>query len=353
MSTTTLSPETLTADALLGIHEPERVFAANFKEIATLYHRLAKIWYPDQNKSAQARAVFEHIVALKNSAEKKLTDGTWQEPGCFTCRLANGKLFKVRSDARRDFDLGTMHISPTTVTYVISKEYETLFRNALANFAKLPFADDKMKKMYATRLPTTFKTYETTDSLIVTVRKAKDEVLLRDLIPHLKKERLDCHAAWITSRLIEMVRYLDYAGLSHNAITPDTVFVSPQGHSISLLGGWWYAKPLGQQLDFVPGEAIDYLPQNAGTTPAIATLKVDLEMVRATSREILGDRGGTRLSLLKTAPEPVLTYLRTPSSGDPQNDLATWYEKIMPQAFGPRRFTELKVTYSDIYQPGG
>jgi hypothetical protein len=76
-------------------------------------------------------------------------------------------------------------------------------------------------------------------------------------------------------------------------------------------------------------------------------------MVRAASREILGDRGGTQLHLLKPAPEPVLTYLRTPSSGDPQNDLATWYEKIMPQAFGARRFTELKVSYSVIYQPGG
>ena len=145
---------------------------------------------------------------------------------------------------------------------------------------------------------------------------------------------------------------VDYLGLTHNAITLDTLFVSPRDHALSLFGGWWYAAPIGQALTYVPPEAVEFLPDNKGA-PLVATPKMDLEMAKAAARELLGDRGGTRFPKTKPAPDAMLAFLRQPSGGNPQKELEHWYQRVLPESFGVRRFIELPVTYSDIYQPGG
>ncbi|MGE3623432.1 MAG: hypothetical protein AB7H77_06130 [Bdellovibrionales bacterium] len=349
----------LTADQILSIDEsaPEKLFARNANEITRQYRLLAKAWYPDVNRDPDATDVFQHITRLREKAEEKLAKGTWQEAGYFTCKLKDGRSLRVRSDARRDFELGTTHISPTTLTFVIGMEHADLFQNAVTRIGALKFLgndgtpDPKIEDAYASCLPTTFKTYETEDALILTVRKRPDDIRLRDLLPHLPKDTLGKHVAWITSRMHEMARYLDHAGIAHNAMTLDTIYASPSLHTIGLFGGWWYAKPFGEKLEAVPGEAAEFLPDTGKSIPADG--KTDREMLRAAARELLGDRDGTRLMALKTAPTSMTDYLRQPSSGDPQTDLRDWYQTVLPKSFGARRFTELPVTYSDVYQPGG
>lgn len=347
--------EKLDAASILAIDisKPELYFPPDIDDIKGLYRRMAKHWHPNYNKDADAPDVFAHLALLKKAALEKIEQRTWQEPGYFSCRLTNGKMFRAKADAERSFDLGKLYIGPTAATFVVRKEYAALFQNAKQVIGKLRFENNKMRDIYAAHLPTQTKFYESDDAYIFVARKGKGEVLLRDLLPSVaSQKRPDCHAAWIISRLTEMARYLDYTGISHNAITLDTVFVSPAEHTISLLGGWWYATPVGDALAYAPFEALDFLPDTGGKS-IVANPRLDLEMVKAAGREILGDRGGTRLRMLKPAPAPMIQYLRTPTSGDAQKDLSDWYQKILPDSFGPRRFTELKVTYSDIYQPGG
>ena len=347
-------PLTLTAEELLKIDEnqPEKLFPRDTDGIKALYRALARQWHPDANHSKQAPDVLTHINLLHAKAKDKLAHDTWQEAGIFTCKLKDGKTFRVRSDASHDFELGTLHISPTTATYVVKKDYEDLFKNALTHIQSFKFADDKMRTVYTQSLPIIHKTYESADAFILTVKKRSDDILLRDLYPHLPKDTRDKHVTWIMSRLQEMVRYLDYSGIAHNAITLDTVFASPSQHSIGLFGGWWYAKPFGEKMDYVPAAAVDYLPDTRGKAYT-AVNHVDAEMVKAAGRELLGDRGGTRLPMLKTAPQPMIDFLRLPSTGNAQKDLVQWYQEVLPKSFGARRFTELPITYSDIYQPGG
>jgi hypothetical protein len=169
-------------------------------------------------------------------------------------------------------------------------------------------------------------------------------------MPFLKKDSQDRHVAWIVSRMHEMVRYLDYTGMTHNAITLDNVFVNPAEHSIALFGGWWYAKPVDHIIEYASSEALEFLPDTGGRALR-ATAKVDLEMAKAAGRELLGDRGGTSFLKTKPAPDAILTFLREPSSGIPQKDLERWYQKILPDSFGERHFVKLPFTYNDVYQP--
>lgn len=355
-------PEELTAAALLRIKvdEPERLFPPSAEEIKRIYRLLAKIWHPDYNKSPEAKDVFTHLNQLHEKAEEKLANNNWAEPGFFSYKLKDGKTLRVPSDVRREFDdgLGTMHIGPTTITYVVGRANEDLFQNAIQQIRGITFLDNdqrpdtKIEKTLKRCLPTDFKTYETDDAFILTIRKKPDDILLRDLLPLLPGDKRAAHIAWIMSRMHQMVRYLDHTGITHNAITLDTVFVSPREHSIGLFGGWWYAARYGAVLSSVPAEATEFLP-NTGGKPILAYGKIDREMIRAAGREMLGDRGGTRLLMSKAAPQPMIDYLRLLSSGDAQKDFTEWYQNVLPKSFGARRFTELHVNYSDVYQPGG
>jgi hypothetical protein len=354
------TPGDLTAEEILAIpeQEPERLYSRNADDITHIFRNLAKKWFPDLNHTPLASDVFRHITTLRESAEKKVAKGTWQEAGYLTLRLKDGHILRIRSDARFDFELGAAHISPTTVTYVVERQYADLFQNAVKRISALAFLNDegkpdaKMAGAYAPCLPTDFKTFETDDALILTVRKRSNDVRLRDLLPHLPKDARDKHVAWITSRLLEIARYLDHAGIAHNAVTLNTVFASPSQHTVGLFGGWWYAVPFGEVLGAVPGETMDFLPDTGGK-PVLADGKPDREMIRAAALELLGDRGGTRLTAGKAAPQPMIDFLRTPSCGDAQKDLHDWYQTVLPKSFGARRFTELRVDYSDVYQPRG
>ncbi len=344
----------LDAQSILAIPEnqPERLFPPEAGAAKQLYRRLARRWHPDVSGSPDALPVFKRIDKLYNAAVEKLQTGTWQEVGYFTCNLVDGKRLRVRSDAERRFDLGVLHISPTTATYVVERQYEGFFRGALQTIGSISLSDSRIRDVYFPRLPTTFKTYEAQDSLILTLRKSPDEVLLRDLAPYLAKDNRDRHVAWITSRMLELARLLNYLGLSHNAITSDSLFVSPEQHTLSLFGGWWYATPLGQPLEYVAQEAVEFLPDADGK-PLSATSRLDVDMAKAVSRELLGDRGGTSFSISKPAPAAMLNFLRQPGHGDPQKEIESWYQKALPDSFGPRTFVRLPVTYAEVYSPAG
>ena len=350
----------MTADEILAIpaKEPEQIFPRSADEITALYRSFVKKWFPDVNPDPKASDVFKHVTELREKAKEKLAKGTWQEAGYLTTHLKDGRNLRIRSDASYEFELGSAHISPTAIAYVVDRQFTDLFQNAVKQISALTFLNDKgaldtkMKDVYGPNLPTVFKIYEADDALILVIKKRADDVRLRDLFSHLPTDTKDKHVAWITSRLHEMVRYLDHAGVAHNAITLDNVFASPSQHTIGLLGGWWYTAPFGEALQAVPGEATEFLP-DVSSKAILADGKPDREMIRAAARELLGDRGGTRLTRAKPAPQPMIDYLRMPSSGDAQKDLQDWYQTILPKSFGVRRFTELHVSYSDVYQPKG
>ncbi len=341
----------LNAAALLGIpeDEPERLFPGNETGMKDAYHQLVKRWHPDVNKSDDAKDVFAHIGALHKAAEDKLKAGLWAKPRTFVFK-AEGKTYRISYDAKGRFELGEYYIGPTTVLYALDKSYAGLFQNGVAQIRGLTFADARMQKKFAHIVPTDIKTYETADRYILTVRKDPKAVRLADLLAH-EGGKLDSkHMCWIMSRMMNIACYLKWAGLSHNAIDPTTLFIDPEMHNASLLGGWWHAAKFATRLPLLPGYAADIAPLDIRKSGK-ADARIDLGLVRATARELLGNRTGTRLPLDSTLPKPFVAWLRQPSSGDANTDFNAW-DRTMQENFGARRFVEMKTSYSDIYKPG-
>lgn len=340
----------LSAEALLAIppSAPERLFTGAAEQAQREFRALVSVWHPDRSRHGRATEVFQHLNQMYEAALRKLSTGIWQMPGLLTLRAKDGTRYEIRYRREREFELGRLFISPGTVTWLVEKEYADLFENALAVIAGLRFADRRMAEAMQLNMPETAAHFETGDYWVLAVRKAPDMLLLRDVLDHCNGRMDARHVAWIISSLLNLVCYLDYAKLAHNAILAETWFISPEQHSGALLGGWWYAVRQGCRLRAVPAAAVQYAPCDV-MARRCGDIRSDLELVRALGRQLLGDITGARLAREKAAPPAMLDWLRLPAAASPVDDYQTWQRRVLPAGFGERRFVKLDLSMTDLY----
>lgn len=144
---------------------------------------------------------------------------------------------------------------------------------------------------------------------------------------HLPKIIGTPHASWIVSSLYNFLCYLEWSGLTHNAIQIENLAIDPAAHSAHLLGGWRYSVPTGKRLSFLPRLAP--VPKDK-----LATHRTDLAMLKALGLQLLGDRTGMGLDQT----DPKVRFLRSVSSGSAITDYALWVKSL-----GVRKFVELKL----------
>lgn len=338
--------DNLTAANLLAIKVPEKLFTSP-ADAKKEYRKLSMRWHPDREGDDE---VFKHVKALYEEAEKKIAAGSWKVPGVERVNTKDGRSFEIRYKKHHVFELGDMYVTDTVVAYMIKNEYSDLVESARKNIS-FKYATDKMKKDFSGYVPTIAVEAETDTHQMVVYRKTEDLLLLRDVIDHMKKVPAR-HAAWILSTLYNLNCFFKYNGLSHNAISPDTYFISPQFHSGAMLGGFWYASKIGTNMVAVPKRTLQHAPgdliKDKKSTPML-----DSYLIKATGLEMLGDIHGTKLIAEAKAgniPQPLLNWLRTPGSEDPVDEYSTWKKKVLIDSFGPPKFHKLELTSKDLYE---
>jgi hypothetical protein len=344
------SLETLTADQVLAISldSPEQLFSGDSGALDQEFRSLAKRWHPDRNPGTNTDHVFAHIQQLRDAARENLRRGVWRTPGLLQLTGIDGKAYRLKYRKQHSFELGEFYVGKTIVTFCVKPEFKDLYDQALATLKKFPYANDVMQAEISRFLPTVMASFATTDRLVLVTAKNPDFVLLGDLQAQQKGKLAPAHTAWVISRLSNISSYLQFAKLTHNAIGPDTVFVSPATHQAALLGGWWYSVPAGQGLTALPNRAL------ALASPDILTAKkadprLDLELIRATGRELMGDPIGYQLRADKTVPDAFSEWLMRSPSGTALENYRHWQQTVLPQSFGPRRFIKLNVGFEDVY----
>ena len=343
----------LSASAILAIpdDEPERLFPeADQSSVTSVHRRLAMKWHPDRNKDPKASDVFDRVTKLKDRAIEKLEAGTWQKPGELLLTPIKGKQVKIRFLKKHDFELGEFYISKFLVTFLVRKEFSDLFENGVKRIQGLAFANNEMREKTERTLPQIHRVFETSTHHVLTLKKGEDFVLARDLHDHVGPKVEPRHVAWMISRLHNIGCYLQWSGLVHNGVSLDTCFVSPENHSISLLGGWWYATPEDEKLIGLPTQTLNSVPRRV-IDSGVADKRTDMALLRAFAKEMLGDKTGVRLSRDKDIPKPMSNWVSLPGSGDSFQDYTTWLDKVVLDSFGKRRFQHFDVTPREIYQP--
>lgn len=334
-------PLTLSAVALLAIPvaEPERLFRGDPVAARGAYLRLVARWHPDRNPDPLALPVFQHITQLYRLALDKL-------PGRLHLR-DGGAPREMHYRRRHEFELGTLYVAREAAAFVVAPAHDDLLAAATRRCASFRFAGRDMQREASLYLPKLLGVCEAQDGRALVLEKAPDLVLLRDLLDRMGGRVPPRHVAWVLSSLLNIACYLQYAGLTHNAIGPDTYFVSPEGHGGALLGGWWYATRRGRRLRVLPSRSASLLPPDIAASKR-ADPRLDLELIRATGRELLGDASGARLAGDADIPRPLVDWLRQPGTGSAVDDYALWHD-VLKASFGARRFVELGITARDIY----
>ncbi len=341
------TPTALTGDELLAIplDQPERLFTRT--GLRDEYRALAKRWHPDI-AGIPSDAVFAHVTALYERAEQKLAAGSWDGPGRLELVATDGIRYRFRYRSLRPFELGQMLIADSVIAYLVDPSQRDLFDRAAAMIAGFRFADATMRVEMSPCLPEIAACFETGDGrhLVLVVRKNADLLPLGDALAHFGGKLPPRHVAWILSSLFNLACWLDWTGLSHNAIAADTVFLSPRRHHCALLGGWWYAARTGSKLAALPDWSAAALPPSV-LGAGRADPRIDGTLLRLLARELLGSAIGSRLAADPAIPAPLAAWLRLAAEGDAVADYAAW-RAVLQASFGPRRFVPLRLTVDDL-----
>ena len=339
----------LSAAQLLAITEPELLFTGEEDAAKLEYRLLSKHWHPDRNPGLDG-TVMAHINVLYAMAVKRLADNTWTINGQVTFNATNGKSFILRYLRRQEFELGEVYIGETVIGYAFHKDNDDLYTNMLQRIAGFKYANEKMKQEMQRFLPalqTPQSFFETDERFVVILSKPAGLLSLRDVLSHLGKLE-PRHVAWITSSMLNVACYLRYAQLVNAGFTADAFLIDPYTHAGALYGGWWYTVGVNEQLKALSGAVVEQCADDI-LTKQRGDPRLDLDMIRATARELLGDINGSKLLMDKEIPKPLLTWLRTPSKGDALADYKSW-NTVLEESFGPRRFVTLSVTQQEIYR---
>lgn len=349
----------LTSKTLLSVRAPESLFSQSKSEAKSEYRALIKRWHPDREASPDAALVIDHITNLYRLACHKLQHGSkWHEPcekiedetpGVKRFRLKDRSIRQCEYIKVHDFEFGLMFIGNDYVSYEIDEEFADFFRYGRKQMLMLRFQNADMAAEMSKYLPQVLEYFSTEGSQVLIVRKTPDQILLSDVCKHMGGSIAPIeHVGWILNALYNVACYLEWCGMTHNAISKETVFVSPLRHSIMLLGGWWYSAPIGSRLKAVPNRTLDLLPYGVMTDKK-ADCKVDLELIKTLGRELLGGEG--KLVWEDNAlPRSIVDWLSAPSSGSAKVDYKEWKHEVLVDAFGPPRFVKLCLSTNELYK---
>lgn len=339
---------TATEILAIKVEQPEKLFTVD--NLTTEKRRLATKWHPDKCKLDQADQVFAHIQNLFKSAEDHIEKNCWNGPATLQYTTKDGSTFKLKYRRVMELEVGKMYIGMKHLAYVITPDYEDLFRNGIKMINNIKYPKPKFEEQFKRQMPNVIKASETNIGFVVVMEKTDELVLLKDLLDYLPNNKLDPrHVAWIMSTLCNIACFLELNDIAHGAISPSTFWVSPKHHSGVLLGGWWYARPAGEKLLALPAESINILPKEV-FVDKVGKTTYDRKLIKALGLECLGDKSHSGSTLLRDSsiPSTVLNWLRGANQPTAVDEYSKW-GKARDDGFGPRKFVDLIVDINQIY----
>ena len=143
-------------------------------------------------------------------------------------------------------------------------------------------------------------------------------------------------AVKVKSRLCALL----FLSLPLARISIDNCFISPNAHSVLLLGGWWYAVREGENMLGAAKEIFEIMPVSAKSAKR-ASAVTDLESVKLIGRELLGRSA--------KAPKPFMDFLTGGSGSSPYEEYEKW-DRALYASYGERRFVKMEI--NDLYKKG-
>lgn len=333
-----------TADQILALTPADRgrLFPKPAEAAKRAFRRLAAAWHPDVCADPRAADVFTHLVRLRDAG----APGAVRSAPSRTLRTRDGRALGLSPLSALPVDTGELLVGRHSLTWVFGADTADLAEAEAAMISGFRFADERMRGQMAPFLPTLDRRIPLEDGgEALVMKRHPDEVLLSDLI-RMRGAVPAEHAAWIGSGLLNIACWLGWAELVHGAIAPETVLVSPETHTVRLMGGWGFATRSGSRPTALPSRTLSLSPR-LSVKGEVAEPSLDLELIRRTIREVFADPTGAAL-LRGGAPEPIARWLVMPPARTAREDYADWLG-VLGKVWGRRRFIKWDLRPDAIY----
>ena len=305
-----------------------------FKDKANIdkeYKDLARKYHPDLNKDKDAVEKFQII----NNLYTKAKEGCWDNPYSEKIITSENKTVTINYLRKFSFELGYGFICNGTVIYVIGKDYGKYYTNMISSLKDIKFRDSQMKDSLDKLIPKINREFLTKDGdFFVSMSKTKDVLSLRDVLNYYNGSIPHKHTTWIISRLYNLVCFFSYNKISHNGLTIDNLFISPEFHSVVPMGGWWFSKEIGEKLIGLPKELFNILPP----TTKLSESTIDLEAIRYIGR-----------LLFKNEPSAIDKWKLGVSEENAILEYEGW-SKVIKEGYGKRKFIPMNLVSEMIYK---
>lgn len=328
---------------------PDRFF--DHGEFKDQHNKLRILWHPDKNTNPRASDVFAHISNLYKTACDHDANKKWEANAVLEF-VANNKSYKFHYLKMHTTDTGKMYIGHKKIAILYDGANQDLFTSGHRQIDSIKFPSTKFKDEFDRFLPTSkYRKFNTDIGSIMLIDKTPDVINLKDLLAFMPDNKLHPkHVAWIVSSLMNVLSFLEHSNKCHNAITPESVFVSLEYHSICLLGGWGFSTSSGGKISAVPSSLLKVLPSELFVDKKAKPM-YDQYGLKALAIECLGDPSlvGSKLLMDKDIPKPMINWLRQPPAGAAKTEYGEWM-KVLHDSFGKREFFKFTTDLTKLYE---
>lgn len=336
--------------AIMACTDTVKLFGPDPKSVRRHYLELISLWHPDRSKDVDALKVTEYINHLYEMAQSKIEAGLYGKAGTvLTLTESHGNKHNFSIRRSHQFELGHFHYGDEEIILIIDRKYAHSADNFLKVTRDIKYPNDEFKRVISPCMPVLKKLFVSEDDKIVIVlAKTEDVVLLSDLIEYYQREHKSflppTHAAWLTSRLLNLSSFMSVVGVASNGIHPANIWVSPKYHSVLFLTNWFYGRELGAKPAGVP------LPHMVDIYKGCADKALfDLACSYYTVLACMGDASGQSLRFAKSVPLPMLDFLTAHSEDSVIAQYQSWQSDILPSSFGPRKFVEMPIDWPSFW----
>lgn len=255
------------------------------------------------------------------TARRMNAEALWKRADTKCFHTADGKTIEVRHLHHTQGPVCNAYVSRSNIIFhfhkPLSDDGEQYRRMTAA--LDYPSADVRSLSDFFPRITGGFQLED--GSQLLVIAKTEDEYPLR-LFGRLHPR----HVAWIISRMENLCCVLEFSGLVHPAISPDTLFINPYTHQASLYGGWWKACRKN-----APRRSSD-----------------SLIALRQTAAVMLGFPSLSEVGRRADIPKAMTDFLTGSPRETAYEDFALW-DETLTKAFGERKFIRMDTDDGQIY----
>lgn len=274
-------------------------------------------FYTDFHKQMQ------HFLAgsTEEYDRKTAAEKLWESAPTEEFETTDGNVIEIKYMHKVTGKYADTYVARRNVIYVFRREGIMQCQNykAMVDALSFPAADSKNLRDF---FPCIRGGYTLSDGrTMLVIEKNEDEYPLSQfgtLPPR--------HVAWILSRLENICCVLEYSGIVHPKINPDTVFINPYDHSAMLYGGYEYAVRKNQY-------DIEHTH--------ICRMTENLMELREVGRTILDEKA-------EPVPGTMKSFFEGKPCEDAYDDFALWDETLY-KSYGKRRFVKMDTDDKKIY----